>query len=77
MLDLLSKEISGDTENQSPTRRKFLKYSSFAALTAFAFGALNPSALRAEDAFAGLPIEPVRQGAVDLGKGDVGVLNYA
>ena len=77
MLDLLEKELAGETENQPPTRRSFLKYSSFAALTAFAFGALNPSFLRAEDAFAGLPIEPIRQGAVDFGKGDEGILNYA
>lgn len=77
MLDLLEKEISGETAKQPPTRRNFLKYSSFAALTAFAFGALNPSSLRAEDAFKGLPIEPIRQGAVDLGKGDEGILNYA
>lgn len=59
------------------TRREFLKWSSAGVLTAFAFGALNPKSLRAENAFLGLPIEPVRQGAVDLGKGDTGVLNYA
>lgn len=64
-------------EGNQNSRRSFLKYSSFAALTAFAFGALNPASLRAEDAFAGLPIEPIRQGAVDLGKGDTGILNYA
>ena len=60
-----------------PSRRTFLKYSSAAALTAFAFGALNPETLSAKTAFLGLPIEPIRQGAVDLGKGDTGILNYA
>lgn len=64
-------------EGNQNSRRAFLKYSSFAALTAFAFGALDPRVLSAREAFAGLPIEPVRQGAVDLGKGDTGVLNYA
>ncbi len=62
---------------QTTSRRKFLKWSSAAALTAFAFGALNPEMLRAKTAFGGLPIEPLAQGAVDLGKGDTGVLNYA
>ena len=66
-------------ENKSrlSTRRNFLKWSSAAALTAFAVGALNPESLSARTAFLGLPIEPIRQGAVDLGKGDFGVLNYA
>ena len=62
---------------QTTSRRKFLKWSSAAALTAFAFGALNPETLRAKTAFSGVPIEPLAQGAVDLGKGDTGVLNYA
>jgi rubrerythrin len=62
---------------ESNSRRSFLKWSSAAALTAFAFGAIKPESLNARDAFAGLPIEPVRQGAVDLGKGDTGILNYA
>ncbi|MDQ3131241.1 MAG: ferritin-like domain-containing protein, partial [Acidobacteriota bacterium] len=66
-------------ENKSrlSTRRNFLKWSSAAALTAFAVGALNTESLSARTAFLGLPIEPIRQGAVDLGKGDFGVLNYA
>jgi len=59
------------------SRRKFLKFSSAAALTAFAFGALNPESLSAKTAFLGLPIEPIQEGAVDLGKGDTGILNYA
>ena len=59
------------------SRRKFLKFSSAAALTAFAFGALNPQSLSARTAFVGLPIEPIQEGAVDLGKGDTGILNYA
>ncbi|MCY7377411.1 MAG: ferritin-like domain-containing protein [Pyrinomonadaceae bacterium] len=63
--------------NQLKSRRSFIKLSSAAVLTAFAFGTINAESLRAEDAFAGLPIEPVRQGAVDLGKGDTGILNYA
>lgn len=64
-------------EGEQNSRRTFLKYSSFAALTAFALGALNPETLSAKDAFLGLPIEPVQDGAVDLGKGDTGILNYA
>jgi len=66
-----------ENESRSSTRRNFLKWSSAAALTAFAFGALNPESLSARTAFLGLPIEPIRQGAVDLGKGDIGILNYA
>lgn len=67
-----------ETKAESLTsRRAFLKWSSAAALTAFAFGALNPESLSANTAFSGLPIEPLAQGAVDLGKGDTGVLNYA
>ncbi len=80
----MTKNFKSDEENNSeintgnsPSRRTFLKYSSAAALTAFAFGALNPETLSAKTAFLGLPIEPVRQGAVDLGKGDIGILNYA
>lgn len=64
-------------KSRKSSRREFLKWSSAGVLTAFAFGALNAESLRAENAFAGLPIDPVRQGAVDLGKGDFGVLNYA
>ncbi len=59
------------------SRRKFLKFSSAAALTAFAFGALNPESLSAKTAFLGLPIDDDKSGAVDLGKGDFGILNYA
>lgn len=72
------KENNPDNEqSRKTTRRDFLKWSSAGVLTAFAFGALSSETLRAENAFLGLPIEPVRQGAVDLGKGDFGVLNYA
>jgi len=63
--------------DQMTSRRRFLKWSSAAALTAFAFGAIRPEILGANDAFLGLPIEPLAQGTVDLGKGDTGVLNYA
>ena len=59
------------------SRRTFLKFSSAAALTAVAFGALNPESLSAKTAFLGLPIDDDKSGAVDLGKGDFGVLNYA
>jgi len=59
------------------SRRTFLKLSSAAALTAVAFGALNPESLSAKTAFLGLPIDDDKSGAVDLGKGDFGVLNYA
>ncbi len=75
---------SNDEENNLETnieklssRRTFLKFSSAAALTAFAFGALSPESLSAKTAFLGLPIEPIQEGAVDLGKGDTGILNYA
>ncbi len=58
------------------SRRTFIKYSSAAALTAFAFGALNPETLTAKMAFAGLPVDNDKSGAVDVGKGDIGVLNF-
>ncbi len=64
-------------QNLATSRRDFLKWSSAAALTAFAFGALNPASLSAKTAFAGLPIESYAADSVDLGKGDFGVLNYA
>lgn len=64
-------------KNQFQTRRSFLKLSSTAVLMALAYGAIKPETLRASDAFLGLPVEPLAQGAVDLGKGDFGVLNYA
>ncbi|MGI8468393.1 MAG: ferritin-like domain-containing protein [Pyrinomonadaceae bacterium] len=80
----MTKNFDSDEKNKleiivekATSRRSFLKWSSAAALTAFAFGALNPESLSARTAFLGLPIEPVRQGAVDLGKGDTGILNYA
>ncbi len=69
-------DVEENTEKLS-SRRSFIKLSSAAALTAFAFGALNPEKLSAKTAFSGLPIEPVQEGAVDLGKGDTGILNYA
>lgn len=59
------------------SRRSFLKWSSAAALTAFAFGALDPEKLSAKAAFLGLPVDNAQAGAVDLGKGDFGILNYA
>jgi hypothetical protein len=64
------------TSTKTSARRRFLKWSSAAALTALAYGAKLPE-LHARDAFAGLPIEPVQKGAVDLGGGDTGILNYA
>ena len=63
--------------NQLKSRRSFIKLSSAAVLTAFAFGAINAESLRAEDAFAGLPIDNDKSKSVDLGKGDTGILNYA
>lgn len=74
-MEILRKDETETLESNS--RRSFIKLSSAAVLTAFAFGALDAKSLRAEDAFAGLPLEPVRQGSVDLGKGDTGILNYA
>ncbi|MDQ6786405.1 MAG: ferritin-like domain-containing protein [Acidobacteriota bacterium] len=61
----------------STSRRSFLKWSSAAALAAFAFGVLDVNKLSAKTAFLGLPIDNDKSGAVDLGKGDFGVLNYA
>lgn len=83
----MSKIIRADEEKTTDrstvsninARRSFLKWSSAAALAALAFGANLPE-LKASDAFAGLPIDPddkKKAGAVDLGKGDVGILNYA
>lgn len=67
-----------ETSPGNPTsRRAFLKWSSAAALTAFAFGALNPESLSARTAFLGLPIDDDKSKGVDLGKGDTGILNYA
>ena len=65
-----------ENQHQATSRRSFIKLSSAAVLTAFAFGALKPETLKASDAFYGLPVEPLQQ-AVDLGKGDTGILNYA
>jgi len=58
------------------TRREFLRWSSAAALTAFAYGALSPETLNAKMAFAGLPIDDDKSGVVDVGKGDIGILNF-
>ncbi len=68
-------EIETNTGKPS-SRRDFLKWSSAAALTAFAFGALNPEMLSAKMAFAGLPIDDDKAGVVDVGKGDIGILNF-
>ena len=62
--------------NKNTSRRSFIRLSSAAVLTAFAFGAINPESLSAKTAYLGLPIEPLQK-SVDLGKGDVGILNYA
>ena len=71
-----SQDEETNTGKQS-TRRNFIKWSSAGILSALAFGAVNAESLKITDAFSGLPIEPVRQGSVDLGKGDEGILNYA
>ncbi len=80
MTKILKPEDEGirleENAGQQTSRRSFLKWSSTAALAAFAFGALNPSSLKAEDAFLGLPVEGLQK-SVDLGKGDFAVLNYA
>ncbi|HXG83389.1 MAG TPA: ferritin-like domain-containing protein [Pyrinomonadaceae bacterium] len=65
-----------ESETGISTRRDFLKWSSAAALTAFAFGALSPESLSAKMAFAGLPIDDDKAGVVDVGKGDIGILNF-
>lgn len=66
-----------EEETSLSSRRSFIKLSSAAVLTAFAFGALNPATLSAKTAFHGLPIDDDKSRSVDLGKGDTGVLNYA
>ena len=43
---------------------------------AFAFGSLNPETLSAKTAFLGLPIDDDKAGVVDVGKGDIGILNF-
>lgn len=53
----------------SASRRSILKWAGLAAVSAVAFG-VNVPGLRLNEAFA-------QSGAVDLGAGDVGVLNYA
>ncbi len=81
----MKKDFNADVEENGlesnieklTSRRKFIKYSSAAALTAFAFGALDPQTLSAKTAFLGLPIDDDKSGSVDLGKGDTGILNYA
>jgi len=75
-----SETVEPNTESAcTNSRRSFIKLSSAAALTAFAFGALNPDLLSAKTAFLGLPIDDDNNKirSVDLGKGDFGVLNYA
>lgn len=79
-MDQIIKPDDGEIKSENiqlQTRRSFLKLSSAAALMAMAYGAINADTLRVNDAFLGLPIEPLAQGAVDLGKGDTGILNYA
>ncbi len=64
------------TAERLASRRTFLKFSSAAALTAFAFGSLSPENLSAKMAFSGLPIDDDKAGVVDVGKGDIGILNF-
>ncbi len=78
METLTTTDETGNLETvQASSRRSFIKLSSAAVLTAFAFGALNPETLLAKDAFAGLPVDDDKAKSVDLGKGDTGILNYA
>ncbi len=64
------------TAERLASRRTFLKISSAAALTAFAFGSLSPESVSAKMAFSGLPIDDDKAGVVDVGKGDIGILNF-
>jgi hypothetical protein len=57
-------------------RRRFLAWSSTALLGAIAFGGKLPG-LSIEQAFAQTPGGAAMGKAVDLGEGDVGILNYA
>ena len=47
---LKSKDVD-ENQKQPTSRRSFIKLSSAAVLTAFAFGALKPESLMANDAF--------------------------
>ncbi len=77
IIKLEDRENNADkAENRVSSRRDFLRWSSAAALIAFAFGALNPETLSAKSAFLGLPIDDDKSGVVDVGKGDIGVLNF-
>ena len=65
-----------DNTSEGFGRRRFLAWSSTALLGAIAFGGKLPG-LSIEQAFAQTPGGPAMAKAVDLGEGDVGILNYA
>ena len=75
MPDPVSSEKQHDKE-QLPPRRSVLRWSSAAIVSALAFGFKFPE-LSLSQAFAQRGAALANPGAVDVGGGDVGVLNYA
>lgn len=67
--------VPDDKPTEGVARRRFLAWSSTALLGALAFGGKLPG-LSIEQAFAQTPGGAMGK-AVDLGEGDVGILNYA
>jgi hypothetical protein len=65
-----------DKTSEGFGRRRFLAWSSTALLGAIAFGGKLPG-LSIEQAFAQTPGGAAMAKAVDLGEGDIGILNYA
>ncbi len=68
--------VPAKTTSEGFGRRRFLAWSSTALLGAIAFGGKLPG-LSIEQAFAQTPGGAAMGKAVDLGEGDVGILNYA
>jgi hypothetical protein len=68
--------VSAEQTSEGFGRRRFLAWSSTALLGVIAFGGKLPG-LSIEQAFAQTPGGAAMSKAVDLGEGDVGILNYA
>lgn len=75
MTELSKLAVPAPTTSEGVARRRFLAWSSTALLGALAFGGNLPG-LSIEQAFAQTP-GGANGKAVDLGEGDVGILNYA
>jgi hypothetical protein len=61
----------------SDSRRRFLRYAGFSAMTATAVLAACESATMEPTDMAGAGARVAADGSIDLGSGDVGILNYA